>query len=116
MTIAANGLSKDFAVSVKAEPKIKSISVIKKDSAYVPVTFDRIKIGLDLFLALKVNYQDGTTRELVGSYEGVAWKSSNPSIASVSEHSMKGLKVGDATITATYKGISTNFKIKIVAK
>jgi hypothetical protein len=116
LTISANGLNKDFPVTVKAEPKIKSISVIKKDAAYVPVTLDRIKIGLDLFLALKVNYQDGTTRELIGSYEGVTWKSSNPSIASVGEHSMKGLKVGDVTITATYRGINTNFKMKIIAK
>lgn len=116
LTISTNALSKDFPVTVKAEPKIKSISVIKKDTAYVPVTLDRIKIGLELFLVLKVNYQDGTTRELVGSYEGVTWKSSNPNIASVSEYALKGLKVGDVTITATYKGVSTNLKMKIVAK
>lgn len=114
LTVTSNGLSKVFPITVTAEPKIKSIKIIKKDTAFTPVTWDRIKIGLDMYLVLEVTYADGTRRELMGSYDGVAWKSSNPSIAVVSDHGMRGLKVGDVTITATYKGVSSSFKMKIV--
>lgn len=114
LTVIANGLSKVFPITVTAEPKIKSVKIIKKDVAFMPVTWDRIKIGLDMYLVLEVTYVDGTSRELMGSYEGVTWKSSNPSIAVVSDHGMRGLKVGDVTITATYKGVSSSFKMKIV--
>lgn len=114
ITVMANGLSKVFPVQVTAEPKIKSLKVIKKDSYYNPVTWDRIKIGLDMYLVLQVTYVDGSTRELMGSYDGVTWKSSNPSIAIVDEHRMQGQKVGTVTITATYRGKSTSFKMNIV--
>lgn len=114
LTLSANGVSKDFPITVTAEPKIKSIKIIKKDTAFNPVTWEKIKIGLDMYLILQVTYVDGSTRELMGSYEGISWKSSNPSVALVNDHLLRGLKVGTVTITATYKGKSTNFKINIV--
>ena len=114
LTLTANGQSKVFPVTIAAEPQIKSLKIIKKDNTYNPVTWDRIKIGLDMYLVLQVTYADGTTRELMGTYQGVTWKSSNPSIAIVDEHRMQGLKVGTVTITATYRGKSTSFKMNIV--
>ncbi len=114
ITVTANGLSKVFPIRVTSEPKIKSLEIIKKDSFYNPVTWNQIKIGLDMYLVLQVTYTDGSVRELMGSSDGVTWKSSNPSIALLDEHRMQGQKVGTVTITATYRGKRTNFKMNIV--
>lgn len=114
LTVTTNGQSKVFPITVSAEPQIKSMKIIKKDNAFNPVTWEKIKIGLDMYLVLQVTYADGTTRELMGTYQGVTWKSSNPSIAIVDEHRMQGLKVGTVTITATYRGKSTSLKMNIV--
>lgn len=75
-------------ITVKVKKQSESISISKKNLT--------IKEGESKSLSLK----NGTTK----ISKGVTWKSSNTSIATVSSAGkVKGIKAGNATITATYK-------------
>lgn len=114
LTVTANGFSKDFPLTVTAEPKVKSLKILKRDSNFATVDWTRVKIGLPMNLALVVTYVDGTTREFMGEFDGVTWSSSNPAIAKIDHHSLLGIKAGTVTITATYKGQTIKFNMQIV--
>lgn len=78
----------------KKDPQVTAIALDKTEAS--------VNTGETVRLTVKATYDDDTSADLSSGAEGLAWKSSDESIATVTRGVVSGKAQGETTVTATY--------------
>lgn len=98
VTVTVDGKSTSITVTVKEPVKVDSVSISGDKT---------VKVGKTIKLTATVKPSDATDKT-------VSWKSSDNGIATVSsDGTVKGVKAGSVTITATAGGVSATYTITV---
>ena len=110
VTATAGGKSASVKVTVsKDEPVVVPVQSVSVSGTGVSGGKASISVGAGLNLAATVSPSNATDR-------AVSWSTSDASVATVSNGSVRGLKAGTATITATAGGKSASVRVTVVAQ
>lgn len=108
-TITATAGGKSATVKVTVASNYVAVSSVAVSGTGVSGGKASINVGAGLNLTATVSPSNATDR-------AVSWSTSDASVATVSNGSVRGLKAGTATITATAGGKSASVRVTVVAQ
>lgn len=106
ITATLGTLSETINVAVYIpEPTLTNLSLSK--------TTLSVGIGETASITVNANYSDGSVKDVTSSCK---WSTSSSSIATVSGGTVKGVRQGNATVTATYGGKSATCQVTVTGQ